>query len=140
MAAIHIQNNAPGPPETIAVATPTIFPVPIVAESAVQSAAKLDTSPFPSSSSDENIYLIARGNLIICNPLSLTVKNTPVAKIKMISGNPQTKLSTFPKKSVIVFNIYYLSFYFSMLPHYSKICICFLHSLKQILIFSFSVD
>ena len=34
-ALIHIQNSAPGPPETSAVATPTIFPVPMVAASAV---------------------------------------------------------------------------------------------------------
>lgn len=39
------QNKAPGPPATTAVATPTILPVPIVADSAVQSAPKLDTSP-----------------------------------------------------------------------------------------------
>jgi len=32
---IHIQNRAPGPPRAIAVATPTILPVPTVAESAV---------------------------------------------------------------------------------------------------------
>ena len=37
---IHIQNTAPGPPETIAVATPTILPVPVVAASAVASAWK----------------------------------------------------------------------------------------------------
>ena len=36
-AAIHIQNKAPGPPATRAVATPTILPVPIVADKAVQS-------------------------------------------------------------------------------------------------------
>ena len=48
-AAIHIQRSAPGPPEStpMAVATPTIFPVPMVAESAVHSAAKLDISPLP---------------------------------------------------------------------------------------------
>ena len=44
-AASHIQNIAPGPPATIAVATPTMLPVPMVAESAVHSAPKLDTSP-----------------------------------------------------------------------------------------------
>ena len=38
---------APGPPACTAVATPTIFPVPIVAANAVQSAAKDETSPFP---------------------------------------------------------------------------------------------
>jgi hypothetical protein len=34
-ALIHIQTKAPGPPRTMAVATPTILPVPTVAESAV---------------------------------------------------------------------------------------------------------
>src|SRR5690625_5890309 len=34
-AVIHIQNTAPGPPSTTAVATPAILPVPMVAESAV---------------------------------------------------------------------------------------------------------
>ena len=46
-AATSIQNNAPGPPVPIAVATPTMLPVPIVAASAVQSAPKLETSPSP---------------------------------------------------------------------------------------------
>jgi hypothetical protein len=49
-AANHIQNNAPGPPATIAVATPTILPVPMVADKAVHNAAKLVTSPVPPSS------------------------------------------------------------------------------------------
>ena len=48
-AASHIQNIAPGPPATMAVATPTMLPVPMVAESAVHKAPKLDTSPFASS-------------------------------------------------------------------------------------------
>ena len=38
---------APGPPATTAVATPTMLPVPMVAESAVHSAPKLVTSPDP---------------------------------------------------------------------------------------------
>ena len=46
-AASHIQNSAPGPPATMAVATPTMLPVPIVADNAVHSAPKLVTSPSP---------------------------------------------------------------------------------------------
>ena len=38
-AVIHIQNTAPGPPNTQAVATPAILPVPIVADRAVMSEA-----------------------------------------------------------------------------------------------------
>ncbi|MPM83348.1 hypothetical protein SDC9_130412 [bioreactor metagenome] len=34
----HVQSTAPGPPKEIAVATPTILPVPMVAARAVQRA------------------------------------------------------------------------------------------------------
>ena len=37
-AAIHIQKMAPGPPETMAVATPAMLPTPTVAASAVHRA------------------------------------------------------------------------------------------------------
>ena len=46
-ALISIQTRAPGPPETMAVATPTILPVPIVAANAVVKAAKGEISPSP---------------------------------------------------------------------------------------------
>ena len=46
-AEIHIHTNAPGPPETMAVATPTMFPVPMVAARAVVRAENGDTSPSP---------------------------------------------------------------------------------------------
>ena len=42
--------RAPGPPAAMAEATPTILPVPMVAESAVHRAPKEVTSPWPSSS------------------------------------------------------------------------------------------
>ena len=41
------RTKAPGPPATMAVATPTIFPVPIVAAKAVVKAENGDTSPSP---------------------------------------------------------------------------------------------
>ena len=44
----HIQSTAPGPPAATAVATPTMFPVPMVAASAVISAPKWLMSPSPS--------------------------------------------------------------------------------------------
>ena len=44
----HIQRTAPGPPAATAVATPTMFPVPIVAARAVVSAPNWLTSPAPS--------------------------------------------------------------------------------------------
>ena len=43
----HIQTKAPGPPDTMAVATPTIFPVPMVAARAVVRAEKDEISPGP---------------------------------------------------------------------------------------------
>ena len=47
---IHIQKSAPGPPAAIAVATPTMFPVPTVAASAVIRAWKCEMSPSAPSS------------------------------------------------------------------------------------------
>ena len=44
----HIHTSAPGPPLTIAVATPLILPVPTVLASAVQAARKPETVPSPS--------------------------------------------------------------------------------------------
>ena len=41
----HIQNTAPGPPATSAVATPAMFPVPKVAASAVQADWKAVVAP-----------------------------------------------------------------------------------------------
>ena len=41
----HIQKIAPGPPAVIAVATPTMLPVPMVPASAVVSAWKGETAP-----------------------------------------------------------------------------------------------
>ena len=43
----HIHTKAPGPPANMAVATPTILPVPMVAARAVMRAEKGDTSPLP---------------------------------------------------------------------------------------------
>ena len=38
---IHIQNNAPGPPNDIATATPAIFPIPTVLDRAVRKSLKV---------------------------------------------------------------------------------------------------
>ena len=46
-AMIHIQKMAPGPPDTMAVATPTMLPVPMVAARAVVNAENGETSPSP---------------------------------------------------------------------------------------------
>ena len=73
-AASHIQNKAPGPPATSAVATPTILPVPMVADNAVQSAPKLDTSPCSPVFSLSLMCLIAMGIFVICNPFNRIVR------------------------------------------------------------------
>ena len=44
-AEIHIQKMAPGPPAVIAVATPTMLPVPMVPASAVASAWNWEIAP-----------------------------------------------------------------------------------------------
>ena len=45
IALTHIQNIAPGPPTEIAKATPAMFPMPIVEDSAVVKALKCEISP-----------------------------------------------------------------------------------------------
>ena len=47
-AVTHIQKRAPGPPRVMAVATPAMLPVPMVADRAVDNAWKCDTSPLSS--------------------------------------------------------------------------------------------
>jgi hypothetical protein len=47
----HIQKRAPGPPQWMAMATPAMFPIPTVAERAVERAWKWETSPGSSGSS-----------------------------------------------------------------------------------------
>ena len=62
---IHIQKIAPGPPVMIAVDTPTIFPVPMVAASAVQRLWN---------------WLIARSSLCVCLVTCLFVKMAPIVR------------------------------------------------------------
>ena len=45
IAEIHIQNTAPGPPATMASATPAILPSPMVLESAAAKACLCEISP-----------------------------------------------------------------------------------------------
>ena len=90
-AATSIQKSAPGPPVPMAVATPTMLPVPIVAESAVHSAPKWLTSPWASEPfSKWNMYLNARLRLSTCLNRSMTVSRIPVKRIAPMSGTPHT--------------------------------------------------
>ena len=104
-AAIHIHRRAPGPPATRAVATPTIFPVPIVAESAVQSAAKLDTSPCSPDFSLALIRRMAWGSFMICSPFRRIVRKIPAERIRTIRGIPHTRSSTVVNTLLIASNI-----------------------------------
>jgi len=72
----HIQNRAPGPPIEMAVATPTMLPVPTVAASAVVNAWNWETSPPGASLSlrSNNARRSAGINLVICSPDSRMVR------------------------------------------------------------------
>ena len=105
-AEIHIQTNAPAPPETIAVATPTIFPVPIVAAKAVVNAENGDTSPFPLLfvlDSLLNVFLIAQGRFLQVKKLQRIVKRIPVPTRRTSITGPHTKAST---SDMILLNIF----------------------------------
>ena len=84
------QNTAPGPPAAIAVATPTILPVPIVAASAVASAAKELTSPLASASGvTDNLIALS---VLACINLVRNVKNKCVTTKSISIGAPQSTL------------------------------------------------
>ncbi len=95
-AATHIQTRAPGPPETIAVATPTIFPVPIVPANAVIKAENGEISPFfPLVFLDSGLTIAFNedGSIFQGTNLNFTVRKIPVpTKSKSVIG-PQTTLS-----------------------------------------------
>ena len=102
----HIHTKAPGPPDTMAVATPTIFPVPIVAAKAVVKAEKGETSPSPffSLASLLNTLLMAYGRLRQQSAFVLIVRKIPVPTNKSSITGPQTtssiRWSTFASVSV----------------------------------------
>ena len=68
----HIQNTAPGPPKVIAVATPTMLPIPTVAARAVMRVENCEISPLPESL--EKIILKASGSDRNCRPLNKIVR------------------------------------------------------------------
>ena len=104
-AATIIQNRAPGPPAAIAVATPTMLPVPIVADKAVQRAPKLVTSPSPPSSF-RTMNFSAFPRCLTCKKPNRTVKRNPVIRIRMINGSPQTTPSNQVIKLLICVNMF----------------------------------
>lgn len=66
------QSTAPGPPRATAVATPIMFPVPIVAAKAVARAPNCDTSPSACSSFLTESFMAV--NILRCGNFSLTVR------------------------------------------------------------------
>ena len=92
-------NTAPGPPNAMAVATPMMFPVPIVAASAVASDANCDTSPVaPGSRFTDSLMAV---KILRCGHLSLMVKNRWVPSNSIIIGHPHSAELMSAKSSFI---------------------------------------
>ena len=90
-------STAPGPPRAMAVATPTMLPVPMVAASAVASEPNCDTSPVASGSLLTDSLMAFQ----ICRwgNLSLKVRNTCVPSNRMIIGHPHSSPLNSVRKS-----------------------------------------
>src|SRR3954469_64760 len=73
----HIQNSAPGPPETIAVATPAMLPVPIDAANAVMKAWNGVRAPSAPDALPENAARHASANRRTCTKRRRMVRNNP---------------------------------------------------------------
>ena len=79
-------STAPGPPKAMAVDTPMILPVPIVAASAVASEANCDTSPSPSGSFfTDNLMAV---NIHRCGNRKRMVRKIWVPRSRIIMGHP----------------------------------------------------
>ncbi len=111
--------TAPGPPIAIAVPTPTILPVPIVAARAVVNAPNCDTSPSASGSFATDSLIPFKIVNLWMNPVR-KVKNTCVPNSRYIIGHPHTTSFTACTaeliKSYILFPFSHLSTFF--------FCIC----------------
>ena len=99
---IQHQNTAPGPPNAMAVPTPTKLPVPMVAARAVASALNALTSPLVPLSL-ENVSLIAL-NMYRCGNCSRIVRNMCVPTNRRMSGHPHSDALTFEIIDSIVSN------------------------------------
>ena len=94
------QSTAPGPPRAMAVATPMMLPVPMVAARAVARAPNWDTSPVASLSffTDSAIAL----NIFRCGKRRRMVRKMWVPNKRIIIGHPQRNELNVVKKSLIV--------------------------------------
>jgi hypothetical protein len=91
----HIQRTAPGPPAATAVATPTMFPVPIVAARAVVSAPNWLTSPAPSFFRLMEIRIAVK--MCRWGKPRRNVRKTCVPKSRTMRGHPQMKSLILPR-------------------------------------------
>src|SRR3954469_23286192 len=76
----HIQNSAPGPPDTIAVATPAMLPVPIDAASAVMNAWNGVSAPASLLLLRTSATRQASANRLTCTNRVRTVRITPAPR------------------------------------------------------------
>ena len=132
-------STAPGPPRAIAVATPTILPVPMVAASAVASEPNCDTSPVASGSfcTDSLIAL----KMWRWGHLNLMVRNRCVPSSRMIIGHPQSMPFTSVKISfscsISPYSLF--TFYSSLLTsHSSNLILTFVNPIDRIICLSCS--
>ena len=93
-------STAPGPPKATAVATPTMFPVPMVAAKAVAKAPNWLTSPSAPGSffTDRRMPV----NNFLWGMRRRNVRNTCVPNNSTIMGQPHRKSPASKKKSLIV--------------------------------------
>ncbi len=112
IATIHIQKMAPGPPEMMAVATPAMLPVPMVAARAVQRLwnwlIALSSLPvwaviFLLVKMPPTVDFIQWVKWLTWKPFVNTVISTPVPMSSTSMGMPHTKLLTALLTSVICF-------------------------------------
>jgi hypothetical protein len=94
--AIQHHNTAPGPPNEIAVATPMILPVPIVAAKDVANAPNWLMSPDESESLVKDNFIAVK--IFRCGNFSATVKNRWVPKRRIIVGHPHNASDSFAEK------------------------------------------
>ena len=94
-------NTAPGPPKAMAVATPMMFPVPIVAARAVANDENCDTSPVASGSrcTDSRMAL----SICLCGKCNRIVRKRWVPKSRIIMGQPHNRELVTEKNSLMVF-------------------------------------
>ena len=100
-AEIHIQTRAPGPPNTIAVATPAMLPVPIVADNAVIRDWNGVISPSPPvvCLRPLNTCFSAKPRFFQGRNLRRKVRKIPVPTRRIIIAGPHTKSFTLETRS-----------------------------------------